>query len=59
MDTAREKLVNVQQIGSTVCLTHTSSKAEEQEIVDFMLDKPEQVARTCECVQRLQTLLTE
>ena len=57
MDTAREKLLHNRLAQRTVCLTHTSlPKAEEQEIVDFMLDKLEQVARnSCECVQRLQT----
>ena len=41
MDTAREKLP-VQQITSKdgMLNTYKSPKAEEQEIVDFMLDKP-------------------
>ena len=39
MDTAREKLLRVQQIVKDGMLnTYKFSKAEEQEIVDFMLD---------------------
>ena len=41
MDTAREKLLRVQQIVKDGMLnTYKFPKAEEQEIVDFMLDKP-------------------